>query len=83
LDRFTVSSFQEAEEGDGNSEDINDAATTSEANHEEISDAAMTSAIKFVDLCVQQTAFIAGRSDISQDIAVIKSSKFIQHCHYH
>jgi hypothetical protein len=25
---------EEAEEGDGNSEDINDAATTSEANHE-------------------------------------------------
>lgn len=44
----------------------------------EVSDAAIIAAIDFVDVCVQQVAYIAGRGDIKMDIELIKSSKFIQ-----
>jgi hypothetical protein len=41
----------------------------------EISKEAILAAICFVQLCCQQTAFMAGRGDITQEIEIFKSSK--------
>lgn len=43
----------------------------------EISEEAMMAAINFVRLCCQQTAFKGGRSEISEEIQIIKSSVFV------
>ncbi len=43
----------------------------------QIGDQALTAAIAFVELCCQQTAFMAGRGDISEDIEVIRVSKHV------
>ncbi len=40
-----------------------------------ITDEAVLAAIGFVELCCQQTAFMAGRGQISEDIEMIRASK--------
>jgi len=42
----------------------------------EISNEAIVAAINFVDVCCQQTAYMAGRNDLRQDIELIKASKY-------
>ena len=42
----------------------------------EIDDAVITSAINVVEICCQQTAFIAGRGDIKEEIDIIQASEF-------
>ena len=42
----------------------------------EITDEAITASINFVGLCCQQTAYMAGRGDIKEEIQIIKGSKF-------
>ena len=39
-------------------------------------EAAIVAAINFTDLCLQQTAFMAGRGNIVEDIENMKASKF-------
>lgn len=41
----------------------------------EISEEAIAAAIKFVQLCCQQTAHMAGRGNIKEEIDIIKASK--------
>ena len=41
----------------------------------EISEAALRASINFVKLCCQQTAFIAGRGGIEEEIQILKASK--------
>ena len=56
-----------------------------EQNHTEIpeyymhniSEAAVIASIDFVKLCCQQTAFIAGRGDLKDEIEIIKASMFL------
>jgi hypothetical protein len=43
---------------------------------EEIDDGVITSAINVVEICCQQTAFIAGRGDIKEEIDIIQASEF-------
>ena len=49
-----------------------------EAQHDSdnITEAAIVAAINFTELCLQQTAFMAGRGNIVEDIENIKASKF-------
>ena len=42
----------------------------------EITDEAIIASINFVGLCCQQTAYMAGRGDIKEEIQIIKASKF-------
>lgn len=42
-----------------------------------ITNEAVLAAIGFVELCCQQTAFMAGRGLISEDIEIIRASKCI------
>ena len=44
----------------------------------EISEEAIAAAIKLVGLCCQQTAYMAGRGDIKEEIEIIKASTCIQ-----
>ena len=49
-----------------------------EAQHsDDIMENAVVAAINFTDLCLQQTAFMAGRGNIREDIENIKASKFM------
>ena len=41
-----------------------------------ISEEALTAAINFVGVCCQQTAFMAGRGKIGEEIQIMKASKF-------
>ena len=43
---------------------------------DDITETAIVAAINFTELCLQQTAFMAGRGTIMEDIENIKSSKF-------
>ena len=48
-----------------------------EAQHsDDILENAIVAAINFTDLCLQQTAFMAGRGDIREDIENIKTSNY-------
>lgn len=44
---------------------------------QEISEGAITPAITFVGMCCQQTAFVAGRGDITEEIRIIKASPWM------
>ena len=44
----------------------------------EISDGAIAAAIKFVQLCCQQTAHMAGRGNIKEKIGIIKASMLVK-----
>ena len=44
----------------------------------QISEEAIAAAITFVGMCCQQTAYIAGRQNIKEEITVIKASKSVQ-----
>ncbi len=44
----------------------------------EISEEAIAAAIKFIQLCCQQTAHMAGRGDIKEEIGTIKASMLIK-----
>lgn len=46
-----------------------------EEGSKEISDSIITAAINLVETCCQQTAYIAGRGDIKEEIDVIQASK--------
>ena len=41
-----------------------------------ISEEAIAAAITFVGMCCQQAAFMAGRGDIREEIAIIKASQW-------
>ena len=41
-----------------------------------ISEKAVSAAINFVQLCCQQTAYMAGRGDITEEVQTIKASMF-------
>ena len=41
-----------------------------------ISEEAVSAAINFVQLCCQQTAYMAGRGDIMEEVQTIKASTF-------
>jgi len=43
----------------------------------QISEEAMAAAITFVGMCCQQTAYIAGRGDIREEIRIIKASQWL------
>lgn len=43
---------------------------------DEISEKAVEAAINFVGLCTQQTAYMAGRMDIQEEIEIIKAGKW-------
>ena len=43
----------------------------------EISEEAISVSINFVHLCCQQTAFIAGRGDIIEEVQTIKASMLV------
>ena len=49
---------------------------TEEELPENISEEAIIAAIDFVGLCLQQTAFMAGRGEIAEDIQILESSMF-------
>ena len=40
----------------------------------QISEEAIAAAITFVGMCCQQTAFVAGRGDVREEIKIIKAS---------
>ena len=42
----------------------------------EITEEAIAASVNFVGLCCQQTAYMAGRGDINEDIQIIKASMF-------
>ena len=44
---------------------------------QEISEGAITAAITFVGMCCQQTVFVAGRGDITEEIRIIKASPWM------
>ena len=44
----------------------------------EISEGAIAAAIKFVQLCCQQTAHMAGRGNIKEEIGIIKASMLVK-----
>ena len=46
-----------------------------DGNSTEISEKAVEAAIDFVALCLKQTAFIAGRGEIDEEIQILKLSK--------
>ena len=46
---------------------------------DQITEEAIAASVNFVGLCCQQTAYIAGRGDIKEDIQIIKASKFSVH----
>ena len=58
---------------DGEYEDTNHGA--GEDINPEISEKALKASINFVTLCCQQTAFIAGRGEIKEEIQILKASK--------
>ena len=41
-----------------------------------ISEEALSAAINFVQLCCQQTAYMAGQGDITEEVQTIKASMF-------
>ena len=43
----------------------------------QISEEAIATAITFVGMCCQQTAFMAGRGDIREEIRIIKASQCV------
>lgn len=43
-----------------------------------ISEEAIATAITFVGMCCQQTAFMAGRGDITEEIRIIKAGQCVQ-----
>ena len=43
----------------------------------EVSDEAISASINFVALCCQQTAYMAGRGNIEEEIDIIKASMLI------
>ena len=45
----------------------------------EITEVAIAASVNFVGLCCQQTAYMAGRGDINEDIQIIKASMFGVH----
>ena len=49
---------------------------TEEELPENISEEAIIAAIDFVGLCLQQTAFMAGRGQIAEGIQILESSMF-------
>ena len=53
---------------------------TPEEITDEISDEAIAASINFVGLCCQQTAFMAGRGQIEEEIQIIKASMLYIHC---
>jgi len=59
---------------DTNEVSVSEQAVHPSNNGNKISDAAISAAINFVELCVQQAAYMAGRGDIKKDIELIKSS---------
>lgn len=67
---------EEEEEAITNHDQVENEAFDTETMAAKISDPAIVAAIAFVELCLQQTAYIAGRGDIKKDIDLIKSSKF-------
>lgn len=42
----------------------------------EITNKAILAAINFVEVCCQQTAYMAGRGELQQDIQLIKASEY-------
>lgn len=46
---------------------------------DQITEEAIAASVNFVGLCCQQTAYMAGREDIKEDIQIIKASMFIVH----
>lgn len=50
-----------------------------ESISDQITEEAIAASVNFVGLCCQQTAYIAGRGDIKEDIQIIKASKFSVH----
>ena len=48
----------------------------------EITEKAIKAAINFIELCNQQTAFMAGREDIQEEIQIAKASKYVN-CKIH
>ena len=46
---------------------------------DQITEEAIAASVNFVGLCCQQTAYIAGRGDIKEDIQIVKASKFSVH----
>ena len=45
----------------------------------EITEEVIAASVNFVGLCWQQTAYMAGRGDINEDIQIIKASMFSVH----
>lgn len=59
-----------------NEDNSNDAMDTITDNITDvIQNDAIVAAINFIDICCQQTAYIAGRNDIKEDIKLIKACK--------
>ena len=46
----------------------------------QISNEAIIAAINFVEVCCQQTAYMAGRSELRKDIQLIKASEYCIDC---
>ncbi len=44
---------------------------------DEISEEALSASINMVQLCCQQTAFMAGRGDITEEVQTIKASMLV------
>ena len=51
---------------------------TPEEITDEISEEAIAASINFVGLCCQQTAFMAGRGHIEEEIQIIKASTYVR-----
>ncbi len=65
---FEAASIEDKDDHEDNDEDSQSGALL------EISEVAMLASINFVELCCQQTAFMAGRGNIGEDIELIKAS---------
>ena len=43
-----------------------------------ISENAIAASIKFVELCCQQTAYMAGRGNMKEEIEIVKASRYLK-----
>ena len=78
-DKDNEDEHKDKDDSDNDNEDKH--VETNSSISTEISEEAVAAAINFVQLCCQQTAFMAGRCDIEEEIEIVNASMSTIHVH--